>query len=132
MKFMLMMLGTQKGWEALSAWSPADLKAHIGFMKSLNRELSAAGELVLAEGLDLPMNAKLVTAVKGQPRVVTDGPFPETKELIAGYAILQVRSKEEAIEWVKRMPHPHPGEETEVEIRALYELADLHALHEKK
>jgi hypothetical protein len=98
MKFMLIMVGTQKGWEGLSAWSPADFKAHIEFMKSLNRELSAAGELVLAEGLDLPMNAKVVTAVKGKPRVVTDGPFPETKEFLAGFWIVDVESPERALE----------------------------------
>ena len=129
MKFMLMMLGTQKGWEALSAWSPADLKAHIGFMKSLNRELSAAGELVLAEGLDLPMNAKLVTAVKGQPRVVTDGPFPETKEFLAGFWIVDVESAERALEIAAAASvAPGPGGKSlgiPIEVRQVMKAPDL-------
>ena len=65
MKFMLMMHGTRKGWEALSSWSPAEFKAHIEFMMAFNAKLASAGELVLAEGLDVPMNAKVVQAGKG-------------------------------------------------------------------
>ena len=102
-------------------------------MRKGTEELMKAGVMVATDGLQpSSKGARVRFDPSGSRRSVTDGPFPETKELIAGYAILQVRSKEEAIEWVKRMPHPHPGEETEVEIRALYELADLHALHEKK
>ena len=106
---------------------------HMAEMGKLIDEMTQAGVLLATEGcLPSSKGARVRFDPSGSRRSVTDGPFPETKELIAGYAILQVRSKEEAIEWVKRMPHPHPGEETEVEIRALYELADLHALHEKK
>src|SRR5574337_660873 len=63
----------------------------------------------------------------GGKRTVVDGPFPETKELIAGYWLWQVRSKEEAIEWVKRCPHPMPGENAAIEIRQVYEAADFGA-----
>src|SRR4051794_40825835 len=62
MKFMLIMQGTSTGWESMSTWSPADFQAHVGFMKSLNRELKASGELVTAEGLDVPKRATIVRA----------------------------------------------------------------------
>jgi hypothetical protein len=60
----------------------------------------------------------------GDKRTVIDGPFAETKELVAGYWILQVKSKEEAIEWIKRCPNPHEGE-SEIEIRQMFELEDF-------
>jgi hypothetical protein len=61
----------------------------------------------------------------GDRRIVTDGPFAETKELVAGFWILKVRSREEAIEWVKRAPNPFPGTEAEVEIRQVFEAEDF-------
>jgi len=61
----------------------------------------------------------------GDKRTVIDGPFSETKELIAGYWIWQVRSMEEAVEWVRRAPSPHPGTETEIEIRPVFEAEDF-------
>ena len=97
MKFMLMMLGTRANWDSLSTWSPAEFKAHIEFMKGFARDLAAAGELVLAEGLDMPVNARVVTG-KGGPPVVTDGPFAETKEFLAGFWIVDVATPERAIE----------------------------------
>ena len=98
MKFMLMMQGTQAGWESmLRTWSPAEVGAHIQFMQRFAKDLAAAGELVLAEGLDLPTNAKIVTG-KGGPPVVTDGPFPESKEFLAGFWIIDVASEGRAIE----------------------------------
>ncbi len=98
MKFMLMMQGTQAGWESMYTWTSAELKAHIEFMKRLNGELVAAGELVMAEGLDLPKNAKVVQARKGRPPAITDGPFPETKEFLAGFWIVDVETPERAVE----------------------------------
>jgi len=98
MKFMLMMQATRAGWESMSTWSAADFKAHIEFMKRLDRDLTAAGELVLAEGLDLPMNARVVKARKSGVPVVTDGPFPETKEFRAGFWIVDVETPARAIE----------------------------------
>jgi hypothetical protein len=99
MKFMLAMHGTRSGWEALSSWSPAEFQAHIEFMVGFARDLAASGELVLAEGLDVPVNAKVVThGKKGGPPVVSDGPFPETKEFLAGFWIVEVPSPERAYE----------------------------------
>jgi len=97
MKFMLMMHGTRKGWESMSSWTPAEFKAHIEFMIGFNAKLAAAGELVLAEGLDVPMNAKVIQAGKGGAPVVSDGPFPETKEFLAGFWIVDVPSLERAV-----------------------------------
>ena len=92
MKFMLMMTGTRKGWESLSTWSPDDFAAHIRFMKGLNKRLTESGELVAAEGLDVPANAVIVRARKGEPPAVTDGPFAEAKEFLAGFWIVDCES----------------------------------------
>jgi hypothetical protein len=97
MKFILMMQGKASDWETLGTWPPADLKAHIEFMHELNKELMASGELLLAEGLDMPVNAKIVSAVKADAPVVTDGPFPETKEVLAGFWMVECASIERAL-----------------------------------
>ena len=97
MKFMLIMQGSQKGWESMSTWSQDDFKAHIAFMGDFNRRLMAAGEFVQAEGLDLPANAKVVRAVPGGAPEITDGPFPETKEFLAGFWIVDVESEARAL-----------------------------------
>jgi hypothetical protein len=97
MKFMLMM-NAPKGtgdW-AIMNWPAEDLKAHIEFMKRLSKGLADAGELVGAEGLAAPGQAKLVKAGKGGATVVTDGPFPEAKEFLAGYWIVDVDSPQRA------------------------------------
>src|SRR4051812_34141153 len=95
MKFMLMMNTPGAGPYQVASWSQKDLQAHIGFMKDFARKLSAAGELASAEGLAGPDQAKLVRAGKdGTP--VTDGVFPETKEFLAGYWIVDVDSPERA------------------------------------
>lgn len=98
MKFMLMMQGTQSGWEALSTWSPSEFKAHIEFMIDLAKELTSTGELVLAEGLDVPANAKIVRAQRPGAPTVTDGPFAEAKEFLAGFWIVDCASPKRAIE----------------------------------
>jgi hypothetical protein len=98
MKYMLMMRATRAQWESMNTWSPSEIKAHIDFMIRFAQELAAAGELVLAEGLDLPTNAKIVTAGKGGAPVVTDGPFPESKEFLAGFWIVDVETPKRAIE----------------------------------
>jgi hypothetical protein len=82
----------------MSTWKPAEIKAHIEFMIGFATKLAADGELVLAEGLDLPMNAKIVKAGKGGAPVITDGPFPETKEFLAGFWLVDVASAERAVE----------------------------------
>jgi hypothetical protein len=99
MKFMLMMNAPRgKGDWAVMNWPPEDLKAHIGFMKSLHKELSEGGELVGAEGLAAPSQARIVRAGKNGAPEVTDGPFAEAKEFLAGYWIVDVESPQRAYE----------------------------------
>ena len=98
MKFMLMMnapAGKSGDWE-VSKWSPDELKAHIGFMKRFIGELKEEGVLVGAEGLATPEQARIVRAGKGNVPEVTDGPFAEAKEFLAGYWIVDVETPEQA------------------------------------
>ncbi len=92
-------------------------------MGKFNEELAKAGILLAGEGLQASSKGARVK-FSGSNRTVIDGPFAETKELIAGYWLWQVKSKEEAIEWVKRCPNPHQGE-SEIEIRQVFELDDF-------
>ena len=92
-------------------------------MGKFNQELVKAGILLAAEGLQSSSKGKRVR-FSGSKRTVIDGPFAETKELIAGFWLWQVRSMEEAIEWVKRCPNPHNGE-SEIEIRQVFEAEDF-------
>jgi len=92
-------------------------------MGKYNEELANAGVLVAAEGLRASSRGARVR-FSGANRTVIDGPFTETKELIAGFWIFQVKSKEEVIAWVKRCPNPFEGE-AEIEIREIFEAADL-------
>ena len=94
-------------------------------MGRFNEELVKAGVMLAGEGLH-PSSKGARVRFSGGQRSVIDGPFAETKELIAGFWLWQVKSKEEAIEWVKRCPNPH-NEETEVEIRQLFEAEDFGA-----
>ena len=97
MKYMLMMNTPRGGPFKIMSWPQKDIQAHIGFMKNFARELGQSGELVAAEGLAMPDQAKLVRAGKdGLP--VTDGVFPEAKEFLAGYWIVDVESPERAFE----------------------------------
>ncbi|MEP6494391.1 MAG: YciI family protein [bacterium] len=100
MRYMLMMHapgGSAGGDWQINNWSPEDFKAHIAFMHSFNKELTSAGELVGAEGLASPGEAKVVRATKGGGApAVTDGPFPESKEFLAGYWIVEVDRLERA------------------------------------
>ncbi|HEX5056197.1 MAG TPA: YciI family protein [Gammaproteobacteria bacterium] len=95
-------------------------------MGKYNEELVKAGIMLAGEGLH-PSSKGARVRFSGGKRTVIDGPFAETKELIAGYWIWQVKSREEAIEWVKRCPNPMPGEESEIEIRRIFEAADFGA-----
>ena len=92
-------------------------------MGKFNEELVKAGILLDAAGLKATSKGKRVR-FSGSKRTVIDGPFTETKELIAGFWLWQVRSMEEAIEWVKRCPNPH-NEDGDIEIRPLFEAADF-------
>jgi hypothetical protein len=94
-------------------------------MGKFNEELVKAGVLLAAEGLHPSSKGKRVR-FSGTNRTVIDGPFAETKELVAGFWLWQVRSLEEAIEWVKRCPNPHEGE-SEIEIRPVFEAEDFGA-----
>jgi hypothetical protein len=111
MKFMLIMQGTRSGWETMvRTWSQADLKAHMAFMLKLNAELTESGELVLAEGLDVPGNARIVSARRADAPMVSDGPFAETKEFLAGFWIVDCETPQRAIEIAaKASSAPGPG-----------------------
>lgn len=108
MKFILMMSGVP-GCGPIGTWPAKDIRAHIAFMMGFSKELGASGELVSAEGLAGPKEAKLVRAGKdGAP--VTDGVFPESKEFLAGYWIVQVDSPEQAYAIAARASAaPGPG-----------------------
>jgi len=92
-------------------------------MGKFNEELVKAGVMLAGEGLQ-PSSKGARVRFSGDKRTVIDGPFTETKELIAGFWLLQVKSKEEAIEWIKRCPNPHDGE-AEIEIRQVFEASDF-------
>jgi hypothetical protein len=94
-------------------------------MGKFNEALARAGVLLAGEGLQASSKGARVK-FSGAKRTVTDGPFPDTKELIAGFWMWQCNSKEEAIEWVKRCPNPHDGE-SEIEIRQVFEAEDFGA-----
>ena len=96
-------------------------------MGAFNEELVKAGMMLAGDGLHPSVKGKRVR-FSGSQRTIIDGPFTETKELIAGFWIWQVKSMEEAVEWVRRVPHPHDGiEDTEIEIRPIFEAADFGA-----
>src|SRR5947208_8221523 len=95
-------------------------------MGKYNEELAKAGVLLAGEGLQ-PSSKGARVRFSGNKRTVIDGPFAETKELIAGFWLWRVKSKEEAIEWVKRCPNPMPGTESEIEIRQVFEAEDFGA-----
>src|SRR5213594_523255 len=95
-------------------------------MGKFNEELAKAGVLLAGEGLQ-PSSKGARVKFSGSKRTVTDGPFAETKELIAGFWLWQCKSREDAIEWVKRCPNPMPGEVSEIEIRQVFEAEDFGA-----
>ena len=109
MKFMLIMRSTDETWEA---FKDVDFNEMLTTMGKFNDELINAGVLVAAEGLDASKSG-VVVDYSQQPPVVTDGPYGETKELFNGFWILDVASKEEAVEWAKRAPCG-PGVKTEI------------------
>jgi hypothetical protein len=93
-------------------------------MGRFNEEMAKAGVLLAGEGLH-PSSKGARVKFSGEKRIVTDGPFTEAKELIAGFWLIQVTSREEAIEWVKRCPNPMPHAEGEIEIRQVFEAEDF-------
>jgi hypothetical protein len=118
MRFMVIVKATK---ESEAGMMPSqELLAAMG---KYNEELVKAGIMLAGEGLH-PSSKGARVRFSGQKRTVIDGPFSETKELIAGFWLWQVRSLEEAIEWLKRCPNPHEGE-SEVEIRQVFEAEDF-------
>src|SRR5262245_44700645 len=111
-----------KANEASEAGQMPDEKL-LADMQKFNEELVKAGMVLAAEGLHPSSKGKRVR-FSGTKRTVTDGPFAETKELVAGFWLWQVRSMEEAVEWVKRCPNPHVGD-SEIEIRRVFDADDF-------
>lgn len=110
MKYMLLMqFGPQNDLPPIDTWPPQDVKAHITFMHEANGRLVEAGEFVDAQGLADPGQARIVRAGDGGAPVVTDGPYPETKEFLVGYWIVDCESPERAIDlaaYVSAAPGP--------------------------
>jgi hypothetical protein len=102
MKYMLMIQSNQRAWDELAAWPGEDVKRMVGHMEALNRDLTEAGELVEAHGLAGPPAARIVRATDDGDPVVTDGPFSESKEVLAGFWIVDVASPERAVEIAAR------------------------------
>ena len=120
MRFMIIVKATK---ESEAGVMPSEkLLAEMG---KYNEELAKAGVMLAGEGLQ-PTSKGARVKFSGKKRTVVDGPFAETKELVAGFWLLEVRSKEEAIEWIKRAPNPHEGE-SEIEIRQVFEAEDFGA-----
>ena len=119
MRFMVMVRATKQSEQGILP--DEKLLADMG---KFNEELVKAGVMLAGEGLQ-PSAKGARVRFSGSRRSVIDGPFSETKELIAGFWLWQCKSKEEAIEWVKRAPNPFPVGESEIEIRQLYEAEDF-------
>ena len=103
MKYMVLMNATMANLGGFGSMKPEEIRAHIQFMGTLNADLQASGELVMAEGLMPPNEAKLVQAKKDAATVVTDGPFAETKEYLMGFWILDVKTPERMVEIAARI-----------------------------
>src|SRR6266850_1617397 len=121
MRFMMIVKASK---ESEAGMMPS--KELLEAMGKFNEEMVKAGVMLAGEGLQASSQGARVK-FSGATRTVIDGPFSETKELIAGYWLIQVKSKEEAIEWAKRSPNPHEHEETEIEIRKVFEASDFGA-----
>jgi hypothetical protein len=130
-KYMIMMYGSQRNYDMLAGqptggqvWSADDVAAMHGFMESWNAELVKSGEFVDAQGLSAPVHARRIELKDGVP-VVTDGPYPETQEVLAGYTIVECESFDRATEIAARLANtPHPenadlGREWYVDLRPI-------------
>jgi len=118
MRFMMLMI--PKGYEKADAGARPDAKAVAGMMK-YNEELTKAGVLLALDGLHPPATGARISFSGGKPKV-TDGPFTEAKELLGGYWMIQVRSKEEAVEWASRCP---ANDGDLIEVRQVFEMSDF-------
>jgi hypothetical protein len=109
MKYMLMMNGKKADFDGYARWSQEDLKANVAFMRGFSKELKEEGVYVASEGLGWPNQARLVRA-GSNGEAITDGVFPESKEFLAGYWIVDVETPEEAFSIAARLSHaPGPG-----------------------
>jgi len=126
MKYMIMMCGSQKDYDMMTAWSGEDLAALHGFMVKWNNDLIESGEFVDAQGLTAPVHARRIQVKSGVP-VVTDGPYAETQEVLAGYTIVECDSFDRATEIAAQLTDtPHPadadlGREWYVDVRPIVE-----------
>lgn len=118
MRFMMLMI--PKGYEQAAPGTMPDAKSVAAMMK-YNKELQEAGVLLALDGLHPPSAGARVSFAGGKPKV-TDGPFPEAKEVVGGYWMIQVRSRDEAIEWAKRCP---AGPNETIEVRQVQEMNDF-------
>lgn len=122
MRFMILVKATKNSESG--PLPDAEMRQALAEMGRFNDELEKAGVLVAADGLQPSSKGARVT-FSGDKRTVTDGPFAETKELVAGFWIWKCASLQEAIDWVKRCPCPMPGEESDIEIRQISEFEDF-------
>jgi hypothetical protein len=124
MKVMIIGKATKES-EAGIMWADRELMTKVmAEMGKINEELLKAGVLLAAEGLQ-PSSKGVRVRFSGDKRTVIDGPFAETKELVAGFSLWEVKSMAEAIEWVKRYPNCMPGGDSEIEIRPVVDMADF-------
>lgn len=127
MKYILLMQFSVSGWKEgnIGTWKHEDIQANIDFLRRFNKELADGGELVATEGLSGPEGIRVVHAGKNGMPVISDGPFPETKEFLAGYYIIDVESEGRAYEIAARLSSlPGPGgapSNIPIEVRAIME-----------
>jgi len=122
MRYMIIVKATR---ESEAETTPAPDEALLAAMAAFHEELARAGALLDASGLK-PSSAGWRVRYEADKRTVIDGPFAETKELIAGYTLIQARTREEALEWSRRFPNPNgAGVPAEIEVRPLYDLEDF-------
>jgi hypothetical protein len=125
MRVMVMVKATKKSEAGVRPGDPG-FDQLVEQMGKFNDELVQAGVILAADGLHPSSEGKRVhVSASGDKRTVVDGPFTETKELIAGFWIWQVTSIDEAVDWVMRCPQPMPGEEAEIEIRPIFEAEEF-------
>jgi hypothetical protein len=126
MRFMIIVKATPDSEAGKFPEGPA-MEKLMGSMAAYHEDLAKAGVLLDGSGLQ-PSSKGWRMRYSGAQRKIVDGPFTETKELIAGYTLIQVRTREEAIEWTRRFPNPvGEGEDAEIEVRQLYEMEDFPA-----
>ena len=128
MRFMIMVKATK---DTEAGKFPDNAEKLFDAMEVYHNELVKAGVLLDAAGLQ-PSSKGWKVKYTGDKRAVLDGPFTEAKELIAGYTLIQVKSREEALEWTRRFPKPHFDDACEIEVRQLYELEDFATIEAAK